>query len=139
MGFMPSFGTWGHRNKGTFHHIITTGTSGVIASQSVQAESGIIAVKTAAKTGRYTLTLPPQIKYRKFLGGCVIALGPTDNAYGAKAKGGVFFFRNQNIDTGSGPFTIDVQAANPSTDATNYIDAEVPDGTILFITLFVGA
>lgn len=136
MSWLPSFGVWGHRNAATFLHIITTGTSGAIASQSPQSESGIVAAKTASKTGRYTLTVPG--KYRKFLGGSICAVGPADNAYGAKTKGGVFFFRNQNVDSGSGPFTIDVQAANPSTDATNYIDAEVPDGTILYISLRVG-
>ena len=139
MGFMPSFGTWGHRNKGTFHHIITTGASGVIASQSVQAESGIIATKTPAKTGRYTLQLPSFVKYRKFLGGFCIAQGPDDAVYGAKTKGGVFMLRANAIDTGAKDGTILLQALNPSTDATNYIDAEVPDSTILFVTLFVGA
>lgn len=135
MSFLPELGTWNHRNKATFHHTITTGTSGAIASQDAAADSGIVAVKTATKTGRYTLTVPA--KYRKFRGGHVIALGPTDATYGAKTKGSIFFFRNNNLDTGSGPFTVDVQAMNPSTDATNQIDSEVPDGTVLYITLHV--
>lgn len=135
MSFMPILGTWNHRNLAVFNHVITTGTSGAIASQDAASTSGIVAVKTATKTGRYTLTLPG--KYRTFRGGFVTALGPTDATYGAKTKGSIFFFRNNAVDTGSGPFTVDVQAMNPSTDATNQVDSEVPDGTVLYITLLV--
>lgn len=134
MGFNPEFGAFGRRQLSHFCHKVTTSTSGTIASQDEPADSGVIATKTASKTGRYTIQLPD--KYRKFCGGFASVRGPDDAVYGAKTKGSMAFFRANDIDSNNLDGTIEVQFVQFS-DATNTIDAELPDSTVFFVHLWV--
>ncbi|HET7036584.1 MAG TPA: hypothetical protein VFI42_12950 [Thermomicrobiaceae bacterium] len=135
MGALPNLGVFNRRNLIRFIHKVTTGASGAIASQDAPSDSGVTAVKTATKTGRYTLTLPS--KFRKYDGGFVCVCGPDDAVYGAKSKGLPYIMRDNDIDGGAADGTIELQFLNPSTDATNYIDAELPDNTMFYVHIFV--
>ena len=76
-----------------FSALVVTTTSGTIdaaASDPIE-EARFTVTKTAAKTGRYTITLPD--KYRKFCGGFVTILGPDDANIGANTKGLDAFFK----------------------------------------------
>jgi len=127
----PDRGTVGRRGVTRFYHAITLTTSGTIGSQDSVQISGISAVKTAAKTGRYTLTLPDAFK--TFLGGFVTLIGVTDASFGAITTGNKWFFRNNNIDGGTKAGTIDVQFA--TNDGTNITDAELPTNTVIKLEL----
>ena len=90
-----------------------TATAGFVTSRAAGLAPGI--VKTAAKTGRYTVLLDRTYKSLRFLGAPGI-VGAADAAIG-NASGNIGFFRNAS---GAG---FDVQLALASTgadtDATN--------------------
>lgn len=136
MGALPELGAFNRRNVVHFIHTVVLGSSGAISSQDAANVSGIVATKTATKTGRYTLQLPS--KYRKFHGGFACVTGPDDAVYGAKTKGLPCFLRDNDVDGGAADGTVELQFANPSTDATNYIDAELPDSLTFTVHLWVG-
>jgi hypothetical protein len=97
--------------------------------------------KVAATNGRYTCQVPRS--GAAFVGGVAWVIGPDTAVYGAKTKGLPYFWRDPDYgpDSVTLPSAMDgtgeLQFCNPSTDATNYIDAELPDnaffGGILFI------
>jgi hypothetical protein len=127
----PATGWAGTATRGMdcFAIQVVLGVSGAItvASTDTVAQCRIGIIKTAAKTGRYTLTLPD--RYRKFCGGFVTILGPTDVAIGANTTGLDYYFRNNNLAAAAG--TIDLQFFQAS-----YADAEVADNTTFIVTLF---
>ncbi len=137
----PAVGVLMRRNFALFAHSFVTGASGVIASQESPEASGVVATKTAAETGRYTLAVAagsPWAKgVRKFHGAFAMLTGPDDTVYGAKSKGQNMIARDNDLDGGAVDGTIELQFLNPSTDATNYIDAELPDGTIVHVIGFL--
>jgi hypothetical protein len=130
MGVNPELGVFGRRNLIHFVHKVTTSTSGTIASQDELADSGVLAAKTATKTGRYTLTVPS--KYRKFHGGFATIVGADDTAY-TTAKGLNSFLRDNDIDGGAADGTIELQFNRSDTAA----DAEVIDGAVFYVHLWV--
>ena len=135
MGVGPILGVFGRRNATLFLHTIVLGAGGAIASQDAPADSGVVATKTAGEIGRYTLQFPKG--YRKFHGGTAIVVGPDDAVYGAKTKGNNAILRDVDIDGGALDGTVELQFLNPSTDATNYIDAEVPDSLTIYLQVWV--
>lgn len=137
MGFGPGLGFLNRRNCGWIVHFVQTGATGAISSQDLPGDSGVIATKTPAKTGRYTFALNNGKPLRKFHGGFASTLGPDDAVYGAKTKGNNFTLRDNDIDGGAADGTVELQFLNPSTDATNYIDAELPDNTGFWVYLLV--
>lgn len=134
MGALADLGTFNRRNIVHFIHKVTCSTSGTIASQDAPSVSGVVATKTAANTGRYTMQLPK--KYRKFHGGHASLIGPDDATWGAKAKGSFSFFRDNDVDGGAADGTVELQFVQ-FTDATNTVDAELPDSAIFIAHLWV--
>lgn len=129
----PIGGVIGRRGTTVLFHSITIGASGAITTQDTALASGIVAVKTAAKTGRYTLTLPST--YRNFLFGMAMIIGPDDVNYGANTTGLAAIFRDNDIDgnaTSAKDGTIEVQFVQGT-----YADAEVPSGFIVKLRLDV--
>lgn len=119
-------GTW-------IAHEMTIGAAGAISSQTQLTASGLTAVKTATKTGRYTYTLPGAYKH-------VFAMiptlwGPADAIWGANTVGGPdCFMRNNNIDRGTKAGTFDIQFCA----GTDNSDADLPSGTVVNMLLLVG-
>lgn len=100
---------------------VVTSTSGTIASQ---ISKGLTVAKTAAETGRYTVTLDD--KYSALLG-CAVALqGAADAAY-TTANGLNWFLRG--VDVGAATPLFYVQFARTDTGA----DAEVIDAAEFYI------
>jgi len=139
--FNPIAGVLNRRNFGIITHTFVTGASGAISSQDLPGDSGVIATKTATKTGRYTFAVgastPLAKGVRKFHGGFACIVGVDDAVYGAKTKGAVFVLRDNDMDGGALDGTFEGQFLNPSTDATNYIDAELPDNAVVHIVAFI--
>ena len=128
----PYLGVYGTRKDvATYFHKVVTTTSGTIdTTNSDQAlDSAVTIVKTAAKTGRYTITLPST--HRKLLGVTVTVVGPADVSYGAIAKGLPAFVRNDAVATAG---TFDIQFVQGD---TNWNDAEVSDAAAFMITIWV--
>lgn len=127
----PYLGQYGIRGMISLFLEMTIGAAGAISAND-SAVAGLTVVKTAAKTGRYTFTLPSA--YKKFLGLDVTLTGPSDVAWGATTVGGpTWFCRNNNIDRGTKAGTIDVQFA--ATGSNN--DADLPSGTVAGVWIFV--
>lgn len=126
MGFQPNAGVFNRRNHAVFFHRVVLGAGGAIASQDAPADSGVVATKTATKTGRYTLQLPS--KYRRLLWVNAAVIGTDDAAY-TTAKGLNSFVRDNDVDGGAADGTVEVQFNRTDTAA----DAEVIDSaTLLF-------
>jgi len=118
----------------------TSGTLSTATQPGLWARSPLLITKTATKTGRYTINCGNP--YMQFLGGFPTLIGPDDATWGAKAKGINWFFRDMDIDASAGSAsasdgTCELQFTNPSTDATNQIDSELPDGTIFTVAILV--
>ncbi len=123
--------------RGVLHYYlhVTTGSAGaiVVATTDTAAVSGFAIVKTAAKTGRYTLTA--NNAYRNVLDINVSVSGPADATYGSGAVGTIWCWRNNNMDNGAASGTggaastragtIELQFRRQDTGA----DAELPDNT----------
>ncbi|HVQ52658.1 MAG TPA: hypothetical protein VMS92_21695 [Mycobacterium sp.] len=120
----------GNMDRLDFNHRVVLGATGAISSQDAAALTGVVAVKTATKTGRYTLTLANGRKFKQFRGGNVSIVGLTDAIYGANTTGYKHHFRNDLLSTAG---TIEVQF----TRNTDNADAEVPDNFVLVIDLSV--
>jgi hypothetical protein len=139
--FNPVAGVLNRRNFAIIAHSFITGTAGAIASQDLPQDSGVIATKTATKTGRYTFAVAPGTPLAKgmrvFHGAFACIQGVDDAVYGAKTKGGMFIIRDNDMDRSALDGTFEGQFLNPSTDATNYIDAELPDGAIVYVVAFI--
>lgn len=129
----PEYGVHGtaYRGNETFKARVVTGVAGAItvASSDTVAQCRMSFAKTAAKTGRYTFTLPD--KYRRFSGGYVTLIGPDDAAWGAIATGIHYFFRDNDVDGGAADGTIELQFVRGDTN----VDAELPDSVIFIVTI----
>jgi hypothetical protein len=130
MGFQPVMAVFGRRNLCLFVHKVVFGATGVIASQDLPSDSGVV-LGARISAGRYKATFPS--KYRVFHGGWATVLGPDTAVYGAKTTGNNFVLRANKVDANTPDGTVLVQWLNPSTDATNYIDADVPDNLTAFL------
>ncbi len=130
MGFQPVLGVFGRRNLVLFVHKVVFGASGVLSSQDAAADSGVV-LGARISAGRYKATLPSV--FRVFHGGWSTVLGPDTAVYGAKTTGNNFVLRANKVDANTPDGTVLVQWLNPSTDATNYIDADVPDNLTAFL------
>jgi hypothetical protein len=130
----PHLGIVGIRGVTDFFTSMLIGASGAITSQvGISARVGLSVVKTATKTGRYTISLPSA--YKHFLGGNVTLVGPTDAIWGANTVGGPYWFwRNNNIDGGTAAGTVDLQFAA----STDNADADLPSGTVAIINIVCG-
>ena len=126
----PPEGNAGAFRELTFAHRIVLGSAGAISSQDPAKDSKVVAVKTATKTGRYTLTLSGGRKFRQFRGGDCSIVGLTDAIYGANTTGYGFHWRNDLLSTAG---TVELQF----TRNTDNADAEVPDNFVLMIRLVV--
>lgn len=102
---------------------VTTTTSGTIGSTSCK---GFAVTKTAAETGRYTVTL--EDKYNEFKGCAVTIIGTADAAM-TSAKGLVAFIRNEDVD---GAKTFNVQFCDPDGSAA---DAELEDAAVFCLEI----
>lgn len=102
---------------------VTTSTSGAISSSSVTYGS---IVKTATKTGRYTVTLADS--YVGFLDANVIVESSSDAAYGT-AKGVIPVLRNVAVTTSTGG-TLNIQFIDKA-----LADAELPDGAKFYFRI----
>lgn len=99
---------------------LTTTTSGALAaSPDLWGIDSV--VKTAAKTGRYTFTLPRTTQ--KFYKGVVTFIGPDDAAL-TTTKGLIAVWRDNDLESG-GDGTIELQFVQ--TNAGN-ADTELQDG-----------
>lgn len=98
------------------------GASGAISSQDLP--KGFTVTKTAAKTGRYTVLFADV--WNSLRGAAITLQGPPDVAWGA--AGIVSFLRNEAVATTK---TVDVQFA---TAVASPLDAELPSGTVVFLT-----
>jgi hypothetical protein len=125
----PDLGYVGSKKLLRYNHRIVLGSSGAIASQDAAKDSGIVAVKTATKTGRYTLTFSGGQKHKSFRGGSCTVKGPDDTAYGAVSVGLDHIWRDDDLPVDG---TLEVQFLNAS---TNFTDAELPTGTVIYLDL----
>lgn len=132
----PDLGYVGSKKLIRFNHRVVLGAAGAISSQDAPKDSGVIAVKTATKTGRYTLTSEGGVvRHKRFRGGTVTLIGPDDTAYGALTVGLTSIWRKDDIAaSGLGDGTIEVQFLNAS---GNWTDAELPTGTIMIFDYLV--
>lgn len=101
----------------------TIGAAGAITASSGK---GFSIVKTATKTGRYTITL--QDKYNALLAYSVQVEGPADAAYGT--GGVVTFIRGTAV--GAAVPLLYVQLASA---AAGPVDTDAPTGTKVYIEL----
>jgi hypothetical protein len=117
------------------HCEVATTTGGTLAA--TQESRGLKLTKTGGKTGRYTCQLlnagGANTNAVKWINTIVSVLGTSDAAL-TDAKG-VWQgdMRNENIGTGTNAGTIDIQFV----DADSRADAEVADGSVLYVTLLV--
>jgi hypothetical protein len=109
---------------------VVTGASGAIASQTSERDSGFTAVKTATKTGRYTLTFAEPLSDAVLLSATII--GAADAAISNTSGGtGPTFARNLSASTR----TIDVQFTRNSDSA----DTEITSNLSFQLTFLVKA
>ncbi len=110
-----------------FGQVVTT-TAGTIGSTTCD---GFTVVKTATKTGRYTVTITGNAN--KILGCNVNILGADDAAF-TDAKG-VWEgkIRDNDVGTGANDGTFEIQFCDADTGA----DAELQDSASLLITAWV--
>lgn len=117
------------------HCEVATTTSGTLAA--TQLNQGLKLTKTATKTGRYTCQLQGaggvNADAFRFINVWVTQIGPDDAAL-TDAKG-VWQgdVRDEDIGTGAKDGTIEIQFV----DADSRADAEVQDGAVLYVTMFV--
>lgn len=117
---VPLLGYVGTMELLAFNHRVVLGAGGAISSQDAAKQTGIVAVKTATKTGRYTLTMAGGRTFKQFRGGSVSIVGLDDTIYGANTTGYKAHWRDDDTTTDG---TIEVQF----TRNTDNADAEVPD------------
>jgi len=110
------------------HSTVILGASGAISSQTGAKKSGFVVAKTAAKVGRYTVTLVGGTR-AEINNALVTILGTTDAAF-TDASGIIAAVRNNNIASAG---TIEIQMVRNTTLA----DTEVQDNLTLLITLFI--
>lgn len=101
---------------------VTTTTSGTIGTSSAK---GFSVTKTAAETGRYTITLADQ--YPEFKHCAIVVEGAADAAY-TSAKGLVAFIRNVSMSTK----TFNVQFCDADGSPA---DAELEDGAKFYLEI----
>lgn len=132
------------------HGYVTTTTSGTIDTTKTNIPGGGASiVKTAAKTGRYTITVvPPAAESASvlanlvFMGGWATLVGPADAAI-ANSKGTIAFFRQDDISqtspsgTSAKDGTIELQWAIST--ATAQADTEVADGASFYFCIYLGS
>lgn len=105
---------------------VVTSTSGAISTQTGSKDSGVTVAKTAAKTGRYTVTCDEKTARMAIVG--LTPIGAADVAYVNTAGGsGIAFSRNKAVSTR----TFDIQFTRNSDSA----DTELPDGFSFDLTL----
>lgn len=131
----PQLGTHGVIDEVTFHSRLVTTTNGTLAATSGVANptwtpAGQVAAKTAAKTGRYTITLP--VNYRRLLQVIATVIGPDDAAY-TTVKGVDAFVRDVDIGAGAQDGTVEIQFGRSDTEA----DAELMDAAEVMLTIVV--
>lgn len=117
------------------HCEVATTTVGTLAA--TQLNQGLKLTKTATKTGRYTCQIQGAGGVNsdavRLINVMVTLLGPDDAAL-TDAKG-VWQgdLRDEDIGTGAKDGTIEIQFV----DADSRADAEVQDGTVLYVTMFL--
>lgn len=128
--------------------VVVTSTSGTVASSNIWGGGASIA-KTAAKTGRYTLTLAPPVNAANltplanlvFMGGFASLL-LTDDTAAANSKGVIPFFRRDDISAtspvGSSAKDGTIELQWTLATGTAQADTDVQDGAAFFFTVFVG-
>lgn len=104
---------------------VTTSTGGTIASQTGARDTGVTVAKTAAKTGRYTITADEKTSRIAVVG--IVLVGAADAALSNAVGGGGCFQRNNAPSTR----TVDIQFTRNDTNA----DAEIPDTFAFDVTL----
>lgn len=122
---------------------VTTTTSGTVGSYNVFG-GGATVTKTAAKTGRYTITLTPPaaesvavLASLTFMGGYATLVGPDDAAL-TNSKGVINFFRDDDISTtGAKDGTIELQWTLAT--GTAQADTEVQDGASFYFCIDIGS
>lgn len=106
----------------------TIGAAGAIDSTVIASSNtslpmaGVTLVKTAAKTGRYTITLPKNYRHLLYKGGSFT--GPDDTAF-PTTTGSQLAWRDIDIGIGANDGTIEVQLLRADTQA----DAEAAAGS----------
>lgn len=129
---------------------VTTTTNGTIDTTKTNIPGGGASiVKTAAKTGRYTITLVPPaaesvavLANLVFMGGVANLVSVPDAAI-ANSKGVISFFRQDDISqtspsgTSAKDGTIELQWVIST--ATAQADTDVPDGASFYFWILVGA
>lgn len=111
-----------------FYHRTVMSTGGTISSQDAANVSGMSIVKTAATTGRYTLTLGAGVTYKQLLWVEAMIIGPNTAAYGAVTVGLGMILRANDIDGNNNDGTIEVQFIGNN---AGWADAEVADNVTL--------
>lgn len=120
--------------------LVVTSTGGTISSSNIPGGGASIA-KTAAKTGRYTITLTPPaavgLTNLTLMGAFAALIGPDDAALTA-GKGTKAIFRDDDISTtGAKDGTIELQWTR-NNGITDDNDTEVQDGASFYFCIFVG-
>ncbi len=129
-------GTYGVIDEATYHCRLVTSTAGAVDTTKTWVPAGQTIVKTATKTGRYTLTLP--VAYERLLNIIVTPIGPDDAVWGANTTGLQWFVRDEdvsrtiNVATSAQDGTVEIQFAQVSN-----ADAELPDGASVMLTVIV--
>lgn len=136
----PSAGVIGVVNEIRYHLRLVTTTSGTVdttANTGTWTPGGVTLIKTPAKTGRYTVTLP--CAYERLLNVIITPFGPDDAAWGASTTGVQAFTRDDDVSrtkyraASASDGTVEIQFQRTDTNA----DAEIPDGAGAYITIFV--
>lgn len=108
----------------------TSGTISTVAGSFTSArQAGFSVVKTATKTGRYTVTL--QDKFTELCGVHTTVIGTADAAYVA-GKGFVASFVRNDAASTSKTFDIQFTRINGTTD---YADTELADAAVVLIEI----
>jgi hypothetical protein len=117
------------------HCEVATTTNGTLAA--TQENKGLKLTKTAGKVGRYTCQLlgvgNVNADAVKWINAVVTLLGPDDAALTDGKGVWQGDLRDEDIGTGAKDGTIEIQFVDADTRA----DAEVQDGTVLYVTLFI--
>ncbi len=128
----PSAGVVGASAEIRYHNQITLGTSGAITVASTTTAPGVTVVKTGSEVGRYTFTLASNPK--KLLNVIVSVIGADDAAFGAVSVGLPWILRDIDVGQGANDGTFELQFLDAS---TNFADTELPNGTLLLVTIEV--
>lgn len=115
---------------------VTLGSSGAVSSQTGAKQAGFTVAKTAAETGRYTVTLVKSdgttaATYSELLYVGATLVGTTD-AVMTTDKGVTYFLRNSAVTTAG---TFDIQFATNITDTgtETYVDANPENSAVILI------